>query len=342
MPSEMTALLTYVFVLLNVAPPQPTDAPAAIEPSKAATNGGNTAPTAQPESKGVVATLDPVVVEDEASAASLSRQALTKVASQARRLFDDLEYAGVIPLARQILASKNSTHKLRMDAYLLLGSCLAITGNAPEAERAFRFLLRGRPTLELSADETAPNVLRVFRAVKLEEDRIRTEEKAREHEQTIASLQIIGKPPGELAGGAPVAFEYRLRDPRGAVDAFRVRYRFNSDDDYSSLALHLDDTGAWRGALPGETTENEKGLMLEYYVITTNHRGEPLLQLASPTLPLRIELAPGTVADRVPYYRRPWVWIAAGALVVGGAAAGYLIYNDQTKVKEGDLPTLKF
>ena len=308
--------------------------PAAEKPAPALEPAA--APASQPVE--VVATpLESATVEAVADAAGEWQ----KLLQEARNLFADLEYGEVVPRVNTVLASEESTIDARMDAYLLLGSSLAIMGNIPEAEKAFRFLLRGRPETDLPAD-TPPKILRIFRHVKVEDERIRSETRALEHVRVVESLQLSGHPEDTATGGAPIAFAYALRDPRGAVSSVHVQYRKRGLAlDYSSLALSLDEVGRWRGEIPGEWTESDDGFALEYYVTTTNGGGTTLLEVGAPPAdPLHISIAPGTIADRTPFYEKVWFWAATGAVVVGGGVAGYFLYRDQTSVPDSDLGTV--
>src|SRR5262249_24768338 len=77
---------------------------------------------------------------------------------EAKKLFDNLEYDRVVPIATAILARADVNIDQRLDAYLLQGSSLAIIGDAVEAEKPFRFLLRGRPEFDMTP-ETSPKIL---------------------------------------------------------------------------------------------------------------------------------------------------------------------------------------
>ena len=73
--------------------------------------------------------------------------------AEARSLYEQLEYDQVIPLAEGVLAHPGTAVEQRLDAYLLQGSSLAIVGNPIDAEKPFRFLLRGRPEFDMPPDE---------------------------------------------------------------------------------------------------------------------------------------------------------------------------------------------
>jgi hypothetical protein len=133
-----------------------------------------------------------------------------------------------------------------------------------------------------------------------------------------------------------LAFDYRLRDPGRAVQRMDVHYRRSASEPFSALALSIDDKGTWRASLPGELTENEGGLELEYYVTTRDAQGRDLLSAGSATSPFTVEVAPGSVADARPLYKSPWFWTAVGAAVLATGFGGFLLYRNMTKLPDTD------
>lgn len=270
-----------------------------------------------------------------------ANQTPEQLLARAKALFDDLEFEAAIPIARELLAREDATVDVRLDGYVILGSSLAIVSQPADAEKAFRLLLRGRPDFDMKGTEVAPKILRIFRNVKVEEDRIRAETRELERKRLIEELEITGEPIREAVGGSPIIFNYRLRDPRSAVNAVRVQYRKRGGGDFSALALRLDPSGAWSGTIPGEWTENENGFQLEYFVSTVDKNGEPLLEIGSPrtAAPMTIPVEPGTVGK--PFYQSFWFWGVVTGVVAGSVVAGYFIYDAQTRLPTSDLGTLQ-
>lgn len=250
-------------------------------------------------------------------------------------LYEALECEAVIPVAEEVLAREDVTIDMRLDAYLLQGSSLAIAGDPIEAEKPFRFLLRGRPDYDMPA-ETPPKILSVFRKVQVEEKAIITQMRELERARIVRELELESDTPAESSGGVPLVFDYRLRDPGRAVQSVSVHYRRAADEPFSSLALQIDDSGAWRGEIPGEWTANDSGFALEYYVLTQDAKGADLLRAGDPTRPLTIQMAPGTVADARPIYKSPWLWTAIGVALVGAGVGGWFLYDSMTALPQTD------
>lgn len=270
-----------------------------------------------------------------AATGGLADVANAELIARARAQFDQLEYEAVLPLVVELLARGDGVPvEMRLDAYVLEGSCRAIVGDPIDAEKPFRALLRGRPDFELSAD-TPPKIMAVFRKVQAEEKAIVFEMGKLTRDRHVREMDLIGTHPTNLKGGRPAVFSYLLKDPNGAASAVRVQYRKKGEPSFSSLALLREEaTGRWRGMLPGEVTANESGAELEFFVETTDAAG-PLLTRGSASEPLRAALAPGQVDHSDPPPLPPWaIWIGAGTsgalLAAGGAfGAGVLILQQQ-------------
>lgn len=243
----------------------------------------------------------------------------------AREAFARFDIEGTLENAGEVVSDPDAQIELRLDAHYLLGSAHAILGDIVAAEKQFRFLLRGRPDLDLDP-ETSPKILAIFRKVQAEERAIRAQVRELERAQTIAELELNSEVPETTTGGEPLVFTFRLRDRRGAVAAVSVAYRRPGETAYSSLALQLDEIGRWAGTIPGEATENEDGFSLEYFVATRDREGESLLLHGNADEPWRLRVEPGTVSDARPLWARPWIWIAAGAAVIATVVGLMVVY----------------
>jgi len=248
------------------------------------------------------------------STSSLSTAALV---TQTRQQYDALEYDRVAKLAEAALARPDLTIEQKLDVYALQGSALAI-----DAEKPFRLLLRACPEFNLP-DTTPPKILAVFRKVQVEEKAVLDEFAAIQRQRLAATLKLTGDAPAGARGGRPLRFQYRLRDPQGAVDTVRVQYRRKGEGEFTSLPLKRDDEGQWAGRIPGEWSASEAGFVLEYVVVAGDDKGT-LLSLGRPAQPQTLDMAPGQV-DKNAYPVPVWGFVtAASATGVVGLAAGAL------------------
>ncbi len=274
-------------------------------------------------------------------AAAPAPKSAAQLLAEARAAFEGLEYDRVVPLAKQILTRDPLDIEQRLDAYLLLGSSLAIIGDTIDAEKPFRFLLRGRPDFEMSAD-TSPKILAVFRKVQVEERAIASQMKELERKRIVHELALIGGPPAKVQGGEAVVFGFTLRDPFAVVAEVKVQYRKRSEKSYSSLALKRDDRGGWTGEIPGAWTANANGFVLEWFLTSSDGRAMELLTRGTSDAPESLIVGPGTVPEiSEPFYQTAWFWAAAGLVAVAGGAAGYYAYSKSSELPKTDLGNYK-
>lgn len=248
--------------------------------------------------------------------------------AQTESLFENMEYDTVISASEKVLEHPRATAQQKLKAYVLQGSALVIVGNSVDAEIPFRSVLRIAPEHELPP-YVSPKIVAVFNTVKSEEEAIRDQMRALELAQLLQEMAITGHINREHHGGVPLQFSYRVRDPRGLVEHFQVSYRRKGDKSYSALALAQNDTGTWSGQVSSEWTENENGFVMEYQLVTSDASGEKLISKGTKTLPLRIEMKPGTIAGAEPLHEKVWFWVVTGiAASTIAATAGYFIYDN--------------
>jgi hypothetical protein len=233
--------------------------------------------------------------------------------SQARALYDALEYDKVAPLAVQALASPDITLDEKLEAYQLQGSALAIVGDPVDAERPFLLLLTVRPDFVVPAD-TPPKIKSVFAKVKGEFDAVREAQEARFRKELASTIEIEGALPSTARGGYPVRFDFSVADPRGVIKSVRVHYRRQGDPEFLELPLQRAASGRFVGGVPGEWTASPTGFTMEAFVDASDQKG-PLQRLGSPFV--SIPVGAGALARRQPVP----VWAFATSAGLTGAAA---------------------
>jgi hypothetical protein len=262
--------------------------------------------------------------------------------AEARALYAALEYDRVIPYAEAVLARPDADIDMRLDAYLLQGSSLAIVGNAVDAEVPFRFLLRGRPDYDMSAD-TPPKILAVFRKVLVEERAIREQLAELARRELVKSISVATDIPDAGQGGEPLHVRVVVTDPRGAVKSVRLFHRRQGDLDFSALAL-VREQNNFTGSIPGESTSSDAGLTIDAYVALFDDDDVLLTTIGSAASPTRITLTAGTVDDTVPFYESAWFWTlgvgAAVALVTTAAVSTAVVVTILAQPPPSDLGPL--
>lgn len=261
--------------------------------------------------------------------------------AQAERLYRQLDYERVLPVARQILKSADATLDHKLAAYRLQASCLAIIGDPVEAERPFRLLLRARPDFDMPAD-TPPKILTIFRKVQVEERALAEQMRSFERQQLIDSIRFEGAPTGSMDGGVPISFAVKIRDPRGGVRAANLHYRRATEERYSTLPMKTCPSG-WCADIPASWTESERGFLMQYYLSTAGERDQPLASFGGPDAPQGIQIQPGKIEPEVAFYESAWFWsIIAGVAVAGGGAAAAVVLTRDNDLPETDLGEIPY
>lgn len=247
----------------------------------------------------------------------------------ARKMYEELEYDRVVPIAEKILELPNTSVQEKLDAYLLKGSCLAVLGRTIDAESAFRLLLRVEPSFEVKSN-VSPKILAVFRKVQQEERALAEQLHALERQKIVAQLAIEGLPPNTATGGEPLLFQIQVRDPNNRVASASLRYRRILEPAYSSLAMQRarDGNNTWTTKIPAEWTANDGGFQLEYFITTSDDQGRELLTAGTERAPLRIEVSSGDIPS-APFYSSTWFWVGTSALVIGSAIGGFFIFRER-------------
>lgn len=240
---------------------------------------------------------------------------LPELVERARALEAEKSWEALLPVAGELFSHPEATVEQRLDATRMQACALAVVAGPSEAEKPFRLLLRGRPGFELPKD-AAPRILAVFEKVQAEEKAILQQVR----DLTVRELQLTGEPPLKGEGGTPLAFGYRLRDPRGLVAQVNLRYRREGEKDFASLALVRNESGSWTGSIPADWTKTDNPFQVEYFLTTADADGKTLMDLADAASPLKVPVEP-----QVPIYKSGWFWGAVGVVAIAvGAAAGVL------------------
>jgi hypothetical protein len=275
---------------------------------------GPKAPTPRaPAARPSASTTPTVPSTPAASPQPTIAQSPSALVSQARALYEALEYDKVAPLAVQALASPDITLDEKLEAYQLQGSALAIVGDPVDAERPFLLLLTVRPDFVVPA-ETPPKIKSVFAKVKGEFDAVREAQEARFRKELASTIEIDGALPTTARGGYPVRFDFAVADPRGVIKSVRVQYRRQGEPEFLELPLQRSTSGRFVGVVPGEWTASPTGFTMEALVVASDLKG-PLQRLGSPFV--SIPVSAGALARRQPVP----VWVFGTSAGVTGTLA---------------------
>jgi len=237
--------------------------------------------------------------------------------AEARRLAEQKEYEEALAKLDAALMAPNNSHDALIEIYKLRGILSAQRGREDDAQKSFRALLGVDPGHSL-AETTDPAVTRAFAA---------------------ALSYWAGKEPPRLAvvlpsraePGEPLVLDAKVRsDPLQMVSGIEVLLRRPGEKEFSRL----------KGTTVPETLVVPPGA--EIVVMGVDPHGGAVCLEGTPGSPLRIVIgepvAPEPSAAIVqpapepvtPWYQRPMTWgiVGAGAAVVGGGIAAYLLTRD--------------
>jgi len=218
-----------------------------------------------------------------------------------------------------------------VELYRLLGLASLYLGDEAQARQAFERLLQARPDFELPRN--APPKLKSLYA------RIKEDIKSRR----LRPVTILVDPIQDITGGETVLVKARIQDMALGAKA-KIFYRRAGDVAFNSVDFtrqrgSKEDYQAILPAyeIPAESTAYE----VEYYFEVADAaqrrlagKGDSFNPLVFQVLPQQAAGQPAASTGR-PWYKSPWLWVAVGAVAVGGTAAGVAI---ATSEERGRLP----
>lgn len=237
---------------------------------------------------------------------------------EAKDLLEAGRFQEALAAVQRGLDAPDVTDDELVELYRLQGLTALYLGDEALARGAYEKLLQARPDFELPRS-APPKVRAVF--AKLKEDL----RHRRVHPVTLEVDPIPDPAPGErvqvdatlrdMALGARARLFYRRAGAQGFSSVDFVRDRAQAEH-YSAVLPAYE--------LPVESTPYE----VEYYFEVVDAaqrrlagRGDPfhpmLFQVASRTAPATAALTEG---QSRPWYKSPWLWVAVGAVAVGGTA----------------------
>lgn len=215
-----------------------------------------------------------------------------------------------------------------VELYRLLGLASLYLGDEARAREAYERLLQARPDFELPRN--APPKLRSLYA------RIKEDIKSRRVRPVTLTVDPIPDP----QGGEPVSVDARIQDMALGAKA-KIFYRRAGDQAFNSVDFIRDRSNKekerYRATLPAyELPAEATAYEVEYYFEVADAaqrrlagRGDSFHPLVFQVLPQQAS-QPAATASR-PWYKSPWLWVAVGAVAVGGTAAGVAIATSEER-----------
>lgn len=213
-----------------------------------------------------------------------------------------------------------------VELYRLLGLASLYLGDEARAREAYERLLQARPDFELPRN--APPKLRSLYA------RIKEDIKSRR----VRPVTLTVDPVPDPKGGEQVTVDARIQDMALGAKA-KIFYRRAGDQAYNSVDFTRDRSNKerYRAILPAyELPAEATAYEVEYYFEVADAaqrrlagRGDSFHPLVFQVLPQQAA-AQASVSSR-PWYKSPWLWVAVGAVAVGGTAAGVALATSEER-----------
>jgi tetratricopeptide (TPR) repeat protein len=214
-----------------------------------------------------------------------------------------------------------------VELYRLLGLASLYLGDEAQARQAYERLLQARPDFELPRN--APPKLRTLYA------RIKEDIKRRR----VRPVTILVDPIPDTRGDEPVFVAARIQDMALGAKA-RIFYRRAGDVAFNSVDFtrQRGTQENYQAALPAyEIPAEAKPYEVEYYFEVADAAQRRLAGKGDSFNPLVFQVLPQQAVDQAavgtgrPWYKSPWLWVAVGAVAVGGTAAGVAIASSEER-----------
>lgn len=140
----------------------------------------------------------------------------------------------------------------------------------------------------------------------------------------VAPKILHARPFGLFRGGEEIEIVATVTDPESGVDDVRLFFRSKGERNYRTLEMVPDVNDRYRATIPGEAAQDPG---IEYYLEAADRAGNRVQTLRPPDLsPAFVAIDSPSMWERFqgddrPWYKKPWVWTVAGAVVLGAAAS---------------------
>ncbi|MCP3101454.1 hypothetical protein LZ198_21500 [Myxococcus sp. K15C18031901] len=238
--------------------------------------------------------------------------------TRAREQIDNGEFEEARRTLQAGLDAPDVTDDQLVELYRLLGLTALYLGDENQAREAYEKLLQARPDYELP--RTAPPKLRALYA-RIKED-IRS--------RRVRPVTLDVSPVPNSRGGQPLEVSATIQELALGARA-RMFYRRAGDQAYNSVDFVKDrnDKEQFRAVVPAyDVPAESEPYEVEYYFEVADAAQRRLAGRGDSFQPLMFQVLPqqqtaaadGEVSSGRPWYKSPWLWVAVGAVAIGGTA----------------------
>lgn len=250
---------------------------------------------------------------------------------QAQTQIDNAEFEDAVKTLQQALNAQDVTDDQLVEIYKLLGLAHLYMGNEEKARDAYEKLLQASPDFELP--RSAPPKIRSIYA------RIKEDIKKRR----VRPVTITAEPVEAVKGGTPLEVKVKIED-LALGSKPKLYYRRGGEQSYSSVDFVRDrrDKTLYRAIIPAfELPEENATYDVEYYLEVADAARRRLAGRGDAYSPQRFaviakddDFTGGGQGDDA-WYKNPWIWVGAGALVVGAGVGVYFLANQKQTTSVG-------
>ena len=250
---------------------------------------------------------------------------------EANGLMEQGEFEDAVKVLQRGLSQPDVSDDVLVELYRMMGLAQLYLGNEDKAREAYEKLLQARPDYELPKS-APPKIRELYARIK---DDIR---KRRVRPITLTAPSI-----DEHEGNQPLEAEAKIEDMALGAKA-KLYYRRAGAQAYSSVDFTRVKGGAkdaFTATIPAYDLPAEgHGYDVEYYLEVADAAQRRLAGKGDAYNPLHFTVKPeGEVSagggEETPWYKNPWIWVGAGAIVAAGTVTGVVIATNQPT---GNLP----
>ncbi|MGV3621568.1 MAG: tetratricopeptide repeat protein [Archangium sp.] len=245
---------------------------------------------------------------------------------KAQQQVDDGDFEDAVKTVERGIEAPDLTDDQLAELYRLLGLSHLYLGNEDKARDAFEKLLQARPDYELP--KSAPPKTRALYS--------RIKDDIRKRRVRPVTLTLV--PVGEVPGNEAVVVDARIEDLALGAKS-KLFYRRGGVQSFSSIDFVRSKTNRtdFTATVPAfELPTEDQSYEVEYYVEVADAAQRRLAGRGDAYNPLRFRVlakktSEGPVAEAVPAYKSPWLWLGIGlgvAAITTGAVV--LATSNQT------------
>ncbi len=247
--------------------------------------------------------------------------------TRAQEQIDQGDFEEAVKTLQAALNEPDVTDDDLVEMYRLLGLASLYLGDEAQARQAYERLLQARPDFELPRN--APPKLRTLYA------RIKEDIKRRR----VRPVTILVDPIPDTRGDEPVTVAARIQDMALGAKA-KIFYRRAGDVAFNSVDFtrQRGSKESYLATLPAyEIPAEAQPYEVEYYFEVADAAQRRLAGKGDSFNPLVFQVLPQQAAGQAavstgrPWYKSPWLWVAVGAVAVGGTAAGVAIATSEER-----------